>query len=31
MPVLRVKTCRLLEGNVWNMELTIIQRRIFED
>nr|WMC16948.1 ribosomal protein S4 [Leibnitzia nepalensis] len=28
MPALRFKTCRLLEGNVWNRELTIIQRRI---
>nr|UFX34198.1 ribosomal protein S4 [Tribulus terrestris] len=28
MPVLRFKTCRLLLGNVWNRELTIIQRRI---
>nr|YP_010437981.1 ribosomal protein S4 [Geum urbanum]UTB64314.1 ribosomal protein S4 [Geum urbanum] len=28
MPALRFKTCRLLSGNVWNRELTIIQRRI---
>ena len=28
MPALRFKTCRLLLGNVWNRELTIIQRRI---
>lgn len=28
MPALRFKTCRLLKGNVWNRELTIIQRRI---
>nr|QKO26728.1 ribosomal protein S4 [Gymnosiphon longistylus] len=28
MPALRFKTCRLLPGNVWNRELTIIQRRI---
>lgn len=28
MPALRFKTCRLLEGNVWNRKLTIIQRRI---
>lgn len=28
MPALRFKTCRLLEGNVWNRELQIIQRRI---
>ncbi|CAN4093724.1 unnamed protein product [Withania somnifera] len=28
MPALRFKTCRLLSGNVWNGELTIIQRRI---
>ncbi|KAJ0699796.1 putative ribosomal protein S4/S9 [Helianthus annuus] len=30
MPALRFKTCRLLEGNVWNRELTIIQRRILQ-
>ena len=28
LPALRFKTCRLLSGNVWNRELTIIQRRI---
>lgn len=28
MPALRFQTCRLLLGNVWNRELTIIQRRI---
>jgi small subunit ribosomal protein S4 len=28
MPSLRFQTCRLLSGNVWNRELTIIQRRI---
>ncbi|CAN6458927.1 unnamed protein product [Victoria cruziana] len=28
MPALRFKTCRLLLGNVWNRELTIIQRHI---
>lgn len=28
VPALRFKTCRLLSGNVWNRELTIIQRRI---
>lgn len=28
MPALRFKTCRLLQGNVWNRELTKIQRRI---
>ena len=28
MPSFKFKTCRLLEGNVWNRELTIIQRRI---
>lgn len=28
MPALRFQTCRLLKGNVWNRELTIIQRRI---
>lgn len=28
MPALRFKTCRLLLGNVWNRELSIIQRRI---
>ncbi|XP_047308589.1 ribosomal protein S4, mitochondrial [Impatiens glandulifera] len=28
LPALRFKTCRLLSGNVWNGELTIIQRRI---
>lgn len=28
MPALRFKTCRLLPGNVWNRELSIIQRRI---
>nr|WMV02103.1 ribosomal protein S4 [Primula sikkimensis] len=28
MSALRFKTCRLLSGNVWNRELTIIQRRI---
>lgn len=28
LPALRFKTCRLLLGNVWNRELTIIQRRI---
>nr|UNA62885.1 ribosomal protein S4 [Oenothera elata subsp. hookeri] len=28
MPALKFKTCRLLLGNVWNRELTIIQRRI---
>jgi small subunit ribosomal protein S4 len=28
MPSLRFKTCRLLPGNVWNRELSIIQRRI---
>lgn len=28
MPSLRFKTCRLLQGNVWNRELTKIQRRI---
>nr|AGL75402.1 ribosomal protein S4 [Utricularia gibba] len=30
MPALRFKTCRLLSGNVWNRELTIIQRRILQ-
>lgn len=30
MPALRFKTCRLLSGNVWNRELTIIQRRILK-
>nr|YP_005090421.1 rps4 gene product [Dorcoceras hygrometricum]AEK53318.1 ribosomal protein S4 [Dorcoceras hygrometricum] len=30
MPALRFKTCRLLLGNVWNRELTIIQRRILK-
>nr|QKE23989.1 ribosomal protein S4 [Schnabelia oligophylla] len=30
MPALRFKRCRLLEGNVWNRELTIIQRRILK-
>lgn len=30
MPSLRFKTCRLLSGNVWQRELTIIQRRILE-
>jgi small subunit ribosomal protein S4 len=28
VPALRFKTCRLLLGNVWKRELTIIQRRI---
>lgn len=28
MPALRFQTCRLLSGNVWKRELTIIQRRI---
>lgn len=28
MPALRFKTCRLLLGNVWNRELSLIQRRI---
>nr|ULQ69710.1 ribosomal protein S4 [Cyperus mindorensis] len=28
MPALRFKTCRLLSGNVWKRELSIIQRRI---
>ncbi|KAJ1682750.1 hypothetical protein LUZ63_021473 [Rhynchospora breviuscula] len=28
MPALRFKTCRLLPGNVWNRELSKIQRRI---
>nr|ULQ69006.1 ribosomal protein S4 [Bolboschoenus planiculmis] len=28
MPALRFKTCRLLPGNVWNRELSLIQRRI---
>ncbi|KAJ4744708.1 Ribosomal protein S4 [Rhynchospora pubera] len=28
MPSLRFKTCRLLPGNVWNRELSKIQRRI---
>ena len=28
LPALRFQTCRLLSGNVWNRELTIIQRRI---
>lgn len=28
MPALRFKTCRLLLGNVWNKELSRIQRRI---
>nr|ULQ69398.1 ribosomal protein S4 [Gahnia tristis] len=28
MPALRFKTCRLLPGNVWKRELSIIQRRI---
>uniref|UniRef100_A0AAN0LJ61 Ribosomal protein S4 n=1 Tax=Oenanthe thomsonii TaxID=496680 RepID=A0AAN0LJ61_9APIA len=28
VPALRFQTCRLLSGNVWNRELTIIQRRI---
>nr|AHA47128.1 ribosomal protein S4 [Amborella trichopoda] len=28
MPALRFQTCRPLLGNVWNRELTIIQRRI---
>lgn len=28
MPALKFKTCRLLSGNVWNKELTIVQRRI---
>lgn len=27
-PALRFKTCRLLLGNVWNRELSLIQRRI---
>nr|UML39683.1 ribosomal protein S4 [Genlisea tuberosa] len=30
MPALRFQTCRLLSGNVWNRELTIIQRRILK-
>ncbi|KAL2455301.1 S4 RNA-binding domain-containing protein [Forsythia ovata] len=30
LPALRFKTCRLLSGNVWNRELTIIQRRILQ-
>ena len=30
LPALRFKTCRLLSGNVWNRELTIIQRRILK-
>lgn len=30
MPALRFKTCRLLSGNVWKRELTIIQRRILQ-
>nr|UHJ18888.1 ribosomal protein S4 [Aragoa abietina]UHJ18926.1 ribosomal protein S4 [Aragoa cleefii] len=30
VPALRFKTCRLLSGNVWNRELTIIQRRILQ-
>jgi small subunit ribosomal protein S4 len=28
MPALRFKTCRLLLGNVWNREITLIQRHI---
>jgi small subunit ribosomal protein S4 len=28
MPALRFKTCRLLLGNVWNREVSLIQRRI---
>jgi hypothetical protein len=28
MPALRFKTCRLLPGNAWNRELSLIQRRI---
>ncbi|XBJ22997.1 hypothetical protein VPH35_001267 [Triticum aestivum] len=28
MPALRFKTCRLLPGNVWNRELSLIQHRI---
>jgi hypothetical protein len=27
MPALRFKTCRLLEGNVWNRELAIRRER----
>nr|QKE23457.1 ribosomal protein S4 [Clerodendrum yunnanense] len=30
MPAFRFKSCRLLGGNVWNRELTIIQRRILK-
>nr|WMZ41825.1 ribosomal protein S4 [Trachelospermum jasminoides] len=30
VPALRFKTCRLLSGNVWKRELTIIQRRILQ-
>nr|QKE23565.1 ribosomal protein S4 [Teucrium ornatum] len=30
MSALRFKRCRLLKGNVWNRELTIIQRRILK-